>query len=310
MSNFILRTLQQDQWPAVAELICYSIRDYFAAVGKRGRFPNGPESTLLFPEVYEAMDPGCCLVVEDTSNHRLAGSCFYHPRSHHISIGIMNVHPDYFGRGVARLLMQRICQIADESSKPIRLVSSAMNIDSFSLYTRAGFVPRDLFQIMTIKVDEKGLNADHPDLSRVRPATVNDVPAMAKLEWEVSGIKRESDYLYFLRNSAGIWKVFVIDQPGGTGIDGFVVSIKHPASVMIGPGVMRNESAAAALILYALNDMKGASPACLVPAAKYNLVKQLYAWGLRNTELAVFQCRGHAAPFNGVNIPTFMPETG
>ena len=34
----------------------------------------------------------------------------------------MNVHPDYFGRGVARILLEWIVAFADDQRKPMRLV--------------------------------------------------------------------------------------------------------------------------------------------------------------------------------------------
>ena len=295
--------------PIVAEIICNSIRTWYDAVGRPGRFPGGPMSCLLFPEVYEELDPGCCVVAEDRANGRLAGSCFYHPRPCHVSLGIMNAHPDYFGRGVARQLLQFVCDVADRESKPLRLFSSAMNIDSFSLYTRAGFVPRDLFQVMTIKVPVEGLPFECDGSTRVRSARVEDVPMMVELEWEISGIRREDDYRHFVSNRKGIWHTSVIENASG-GIDGFLVSISHPGSTMIGPGVMRSDGDAAALISEQLNHLRGKSPACLVPAARVELVRQMYRWGLRNSELSLFQCRGRAQAFGGVAMPTFMPETG
>ena len=95
----------------------------------------------LFPETYEALDPGCTLVAEHPRTGRLMGSCFHHPRETHVSLGIMNVHPAYFGMGVARRLLRAITDDADARGLPVRLVSSAFNLDSYSLYTRAGFVP-------------------------------------------------------------------------------------------------------------------------------------------------------------------------
>ena len=37
---------------------------------------------------------------------------------------------------------------------------------------------------------------------------------------------------------------------------------------------------------------------------------EVYAWGLRNCELHLFQARGDAPAVKGVWMPTFMPETG
>jgi len=292
----------------VAGIICDSIRAWYAAVGKPGRFPGGPESCLLFPEVYEALDPGCCMVAEDPTNGRIAAACFYHPRPTHVSLGIMAAHPDYFGQGAAKAVLQSICDIADQQGKPIRLVSSAMNLDSFSLYTRAGFTARAVFQDMTLNVPLEGLPFTCEGSAGVRAAVPDDVPAMMALEWEAAHIRREQDWRYMVENRAGIWHVSVIEDESG--ISGFLASIHRPASNMLGPGVMRTDAEAAALVLAELNAQRGRSPVFLVPTHRGALVRQLYAWGARNCELSLLQVRGHAEPIKGVVIPTFMPETG
>ena len=306
---FLLRPMRQDEWAKVAAIVCASIREWYERAGRPGRFPEGPTACMLFPEVYEELDPGRCIVAEDLATGRLAGSCFYHPRPTHVSLGIMNAHPDYFGRGAAKQMLDSICDFADREGKPVRLVSSAMNIDSFSLYTRAGFVPRDVYQIMSITVPRVGIGFEADKIGRVRPATSADIVRMTELEFEVSGIRRAEDLRYFVSNQRGIWKTAVIESAAG-GIDGFLVSICHPGSTMIGPGVMRRESDAVALMAWQLEALRGSAPACLVPVKWSAMVSRFYRWGLRNSELAIFQSRGIAQPFNGVSIPSFMPETG
>jgi GNAT superfamily N-acetyltransferase len=314
-NSFTLRAMRSDEFAKVADVICASIRQWYAAHGKPGRFPGGPESCLLFPQVYEDLDPGCCVVAEERSSGRLAGCCFYHPRSTHVSLGIMNAHPDYFGRGVAREMLKFVCDVADRQGKPLRLVSSAMNLDSFSLYTRAGFTARAVFHDMTIAVPAGGLGLRVEGSRRVRQARASDVPAMVQLEREISGIEREADLRYFIGNKSGIWHVSVIESPhggggGGDGIDGFLVSVKHPASSMLGPGVMRGDDDAVALALAELEQQRGGSPVWLVPAHRGSLVRQMYALGFRNCEIHLLQVRGEAQELRGVMMPTFMPETG
>lgn len=307
MPDFELRSLRADEWPSVAEVICESIRTWYAAAGKPGRFPGGAASCLLFPEVYEALDPGCCVVAIDPANGRIAASCFYHPRPTHISLGIMTTHPDYFGRGAAKVVLQEVCDLADRERKPLRLVSSAMNLDSFSLYTRAGFTARAVFHTMTMRIPPE--IPAQPQQDGVRNARPEDVPAMAALEWELAQIRRENDWRHILENRAGIWHTSILESRTGE-IDGFLVSVNHPASNMLGPGVMRTESHAAALIRAELSFQRGRSPVWLAPASCGTLVQQLYAWGARNCEIHLLQVRGHAEPLDGVIMPTFMPETG
>src|SRR5690606_37321044 len=98
--------------------------------------------TDVFYETYQDLTPDHNVVAVNPDNGRLMGTCFFHPRPRHVSLGIMNVHPNYFGRGVGSALLQHIIRFADERQLPLRLTQSAINVDSFSLYNKAGFVPR------------------------------------------------------------------------------------------------------------------------------------------------------------------------
>ena len=265
---------------------------------------NDSSGCLIFPEVYEALDPHCCLVAE-AEDGSMMGSCFYHPRETHVSLGIMNAHPDHAGRGVAATLLAEVVRRA--GNLPVRLVSSCMNLDSFSLYTRAGFTPGELYQDMYIP-SGKVLPETPEGGERVREASAEDVEAMVELEEEVSGIRRTKDFQFFIRNDQKIWKTLVLEGPNKS-IEGFLGSVSHPGSTMLGPGVMRSEAAALALIHAQLVGMGGHQPVFLVPARSTNLVSSLYQWGARNCELHVAQARGAVTPPSGITMPTFMPET-
>src|SRR3954452_11450377 len=187
MSDIILRALGDGDRNEVADLVCVSTNYWYQASGKPAIFTAGPASCLLFCDVYEALDPGCCVVAEDEATGRLMGSCFYHPRETHVSLGIMNVHPNYFGRGVAGRLLRFITDLADQQGKPVRLVSSAMNLDSFSLYTRAGFTPVASYLDMQIEVPVGGWGRDVPGEENVRPVMYPDLTPIVRLEKSVSG---------------------------------------------------------------------------------------------------------------------------
>lgn len=302
-----LRAMERGDWGEVGDLIYVSTNYWYRANGRAAIFSGDPVATQQFCSVYEALDPGCCILAVDERTGRIAGSCFYHPRPTHVALGIMNVHPNYFGMGIARRLLTFVTDFADGAGKPVRLVSSAMNLDSFSLYTRAGFVPRCAYQDMFVPGPVSA--APLPERERIRAATLDDVPAMAALELELNHISREQDYRYFVENSDGIWHVSVLPSEQG-GLDGFLVSVAHPGSNMLGPGVCRTETQTAALIESELEYHQGRSPVFLVPVQCDQLVQRLYAIGARNCELHFAQVRGAWQPPAGVVMPTFMPETG
>lgn len=307
MTAFRLRPMELQDRSEVADLICVSTNYWYRIHGGSDIF-KGPAATELFFDVYQALDPGCGVVAENTETGRLMGSCFVHPRETHVSLGIMNVHPNYFGCGVARELLSHITDFADRQGKPVRLVSSAMNLDSYSLYTRAGFVPRRAYQDMWLAVPETGLDLRVAGSEHIRPATLADVDAMVALEMELSGIRRAGDFRYFIENQAGFWHVSVLENAQG-GLDGFMASCGHPGCNMIGPGLAHTAAQASALLLAELDQHRGRSPVFLVPVDCAELVRQTYAWGARNCEMHYSQVRGDCPALRGVNLPTFMPET-
>ncbi len=304
MPSTCLRAMRPDEFDAVAELICASTNVWYQKNRGFEIFSAGATSCRLFPETYEALDPGCCIVAEDSLSGRLMGSCFYHPRGTHISLGIMNVHPDFFGRGVASRLLRFITDFADRAGKPVRLVSSAMNLDSFSLYSRAGFVPRAVYADMQIA----GWAQDATGADQVRRAEEADIAGIVRLEKRVAGIEREKDYRFFIENKSGIWNALVMTDGDGE-VRGFLCSVWHPGSNMLGPGVLEADEVAVALIGAQLRHHAGRAPVFLIPLDRPKLVQQMYAWGARNLELHFAQIRGDSPAINGVVMPTFMPET-
>ncbi|MEM1294238.1 MAG: GNAT family N-acetyltransferase [Verrucomicrobiota bacterium] len=306
--KFEIRPMTRADWDEVGELIYLSTNYWYEANGRSRIFGCDPKEAQLFCEVYEDLDPGCCLLATQPESGRVMGSCFYHPRETHVSLGIMNVHPNHFGAKVAGALLAEVIAFAESEGLPVRLVSSAMNLDSFSLYTRKQFRPIRSFQDMYVAVPETGL-PNQPAVDSVREATLEDIPAMVQLEAELTGIRRAKDHRYFIENRLGIWHTSVsLDSTGQ--IDGFLSSVAHPASNMLGPGCARTAESAFSLIRAELDGQRGRSPVFLVPTDDQKLVSALYGIGARNCELHFAQVRGETQPSQGVVMPTFMPETG
>jgi len=308
MAELRIRTMQAADRAEVAELICVSTNVWFQMRGYPAVFPGGPETTAIYFDVYEALDPGQAIVAEDPSTGRIMGSVFLHPRPTHISLGIMNVHPNHFGKRVAGAMLKQATELADSQNKPLRLVSSGRNTDSFSLYNKVGFVPRYLYQGMFLDIPEEGLPFQEAGEEQVREATLADVEAMAALELEVTGIQRENDLRYFVENADGIWSVSVFEDSGGK-LDGFMASCSHPGCNMIGPGAARTEEQTKALLLAELRKHPGRSPAFMLPVTAEDVVQTCYRWGAKNYEVALGQVRGDWQPMQGIAMPTFLPET-
>ena len=309
MSASRLRAMTTGDRSEVAELIYASINTWYRNHGLSEIFRGGPEVTEIFYDTYNAIEPGCCVVAENTRTGRLMGSCFYHPRERHVALGIMNVHPNYFGCGVGKALLQYICDYTDRTGyRSLRLTQSALNLDSFSLYNRAGFVPRHAYQDMMISVPGDGLGKTPPGIDRCRDARLEDVDAIKQLEDAISGVTREQDYRFIIENQSRFWHASVYEEPDGR-VTGFLASSGHQALNMLGPGFARTEEQSAALVFRELDQYRGGTPIVVVPAERDKLVHTLYGWGARNCELHFCQVRGEFQPFRGLNFPTFILET-
>lgn len=301
--------MRPDEALPVATLIFESTNHWYESKGFGKIFQGEPEDCLVFPEVYEDLDPGCCLVAVDRESERIIGSCFYHPRESHVSLGIMNAASDSGHRGVAKALLNEIVAYSKERNLPVRLVSSAFNLDSYSLYTKRGFAPYAFYQDMILTVPEAGVAVDDVPGHLVRSANRDDGAAIHALEQELWGVSRLKDWRYFIENRRGYWRVDVVQ--GGSGeLLGAIASVNHPGSKLLGPGIARSSIVAKMLIQASLNRHRGGSVVCLVPAKESELVAALYALGARNCELHVGQSLGPPPKVDGIVLPTFMPETG
>lgn len=299
-----LLRLQPHQYDELAKLLHASLDVWHRTRLNTDRFGTDWEPFRLTVDVYEDLDPGCCVVAMDESN-RLVGSAFFHPRETHVGIGVVTVHPSSFGRGVGRALMEEIIRIAD--GMPLRLVSSAMNLDSFSLYTRLGFVPQMLLQSMTLDAPMYGF----PHAStQMRTATMADVPAIADFEFRLNGIRKEKDYRFFIENAASGWRLAVIEKADGD-LAGFLAASEQPTDNLLGQGVAEDESTMLELMQGMMNQhFRGKTVAFILPSACTRLVSQAYTWGARNRETNLLSVLGNAPPMLGITLPTFLPESG
>lgn len=310
LPGFQLDTIRRDEFPAVATLLHRSLVDYYDSRLRQGaRFGDRPEPFQIFPEVYEALDPGESIVAREVDSDRLWGVCFIHPRETHFAVGIVATATEAAGRGVARAMMAEAIRRADIAGKPVRLVSSLLNLDSYSLYSRLGFVPQTIFQDLLITVPANGIGLPSPPgIDRVRPAVLEEAAQLADFEASLQGVRRENDFRFFLNNEVGSWKVWVSEDPFGS-INGVLVVSLNPAMPMLGPGVFTDEAVAIAMLWRALEDLHGQPYVVLAPATASTLIATLYRWGARNIELHVSQTRGHTPVGTGIVFPTFLPET-
>ncbi len=309
--HFLLRPLHDDDVSDYAEMLYSSFNSWYWKRGLgRDYFECEPQETRIFYDIYNDLTPGCSIAAFSKDTGQIVGASFYHPREHHVSLGIMSVHPDFWKRGVGSALVNYILDYTKGNDyKSCRLMSSAVNIDSFSLYNRAGFIQRVAYQDMVTAVPANGISETVTGEDMVRKATLGDVASVCSLELEVSGISRKMDYRYAIENPRKALHMSVYDN-GHNGIDGFMISVKHPTLNMLGPCVTRSEDVAIALIKKELERFRGGTVLCVAPIQMRKIVLQMYAWHAVNVETHFMQVWGEFYGFKGVNMPSFLPETG
>ena len=294
---------------AVARLIFTSTNQYYESIGRPPVFQGDALSPGFIFDVYERLDPGHGLLA--IQGETIVGSCFVHPRPTHYGLGIMNVHPEHFGKGIARKILAEIIRRAESDTKSIRLVSSCLNLDSYSLYTRVGFVPFRTFQDMYLVVPETGIAVSGD--ADVQEGTLADLSDIIALERELNGIEREMDFRYFLEAPNDQWNLSIF-RNGNGGLEGFLVSCGDKSNPMLGPGCCRTEEVGVSLLAAELNRYRGRLFVFLVPVDCSKIVQTAYSWGARNCEMHVAQELSNGAERTathvGVVFPTFLPESG
>lgn len=279
---FLLRPLCDSDVPEYSEMLYTSFNAWYWKHGwGKDYFGCKPQETAIFYDIYNDLTPGHSIAAFDNATGRLMGACFFHPREYHVSLGIMSVHPDYWRCGIGKAMVDHILRFTQENNyKSCRLVGSAINMNSFSLYNRSGFVPRVVHNDMVINVSDDKTYSHVQGEDSVRDAVIGDAAGMGDLEMEVSGIIRNKDYCYAIENPRKILHASVHENDQ-QGIDGFMVSVRHPALNMLGPCVARSEETALALIRKELERFRGTWVLLVVPMDKRKIIEQLYVWGGR-----------------------------
>ena len=304
---FTIGRLQPEQFDEAAELIHSSTNAWYLKNTGRVAFSCEPTACRLFPDTYDALDSGQCICVTDDTTGKLIGTCYLHPRETHIGVGIVNTAPDVAAAGVASLMIREACRIADAQGLPLRLVSSASNMDSYSLYHRQGFVARQVFQDMLLPVPQDASPLTYGiDTSTVRSATPADVDAIATLEKQLTGSYRPRDWEHFIITNH--FHVLVDVAPDGSIIGALNVT-NHAANCTLGPAHSQSEASICRLLAAALPLVAGRTALVLVSPASTEVTALLYAWKARNADIHLLQVRGAYTAPTGVQLMTFLPES-
>jgi len=139
----------RDTVPADAPECGRICHDAFAALATRHGFvPDFPSVEVAVGAVSGMIEhPGFFSVVAERDG-RIVGSNFLDERSTIVGVGPITVDPEVQDGGIGRALMDAVLERSEERRAPgVRLLQSAYNNGSMSLYAKLGFDVRDPFAV-------------------------------------------------------------------------------------------------------------------------------------------------------------------
>ena len=241
--------------------ICY---EAFAAISGQHNFPRdlpSPEAaignlTAMFSH------PGFWAVVAEIDG-RILGSNVLDERTPVAGVGPITVDPTVQNGGIGRRLMDAVMDRSREQGfQAVRLLQSTYHCRSLSLYTKLGFVTRDLLVVM----QGEPLNIQIPGYP-VRPATQADLPAANAVCLAVHDHDRSGE----LADAIAQGRASVVEHHGQ--VTGYTT----------GMGFMDHAVASSNTAMRALISAAPAfpGPGFLLPARNHELFQWCLAQGLR-----------------------------
>jgi predicted N-acetyltransferase YhbS len=192
--------------PADAEACARVMFAAFESLATRHAFPieaQSPEFTRMQMESMLATDGIWALVAEQ--DDVVVGSAFQDERSEIVGIGPVSVDPGAQG-GVGRALMGSLLhRCSSRGARGVRLVQTAYNYRSLSLYAKLGFAVRE-----PLSVFQGDMTSVGPTNGDVRAATPQDLDRCDDLCRRVHGHDRHGE----LRDWIGAGMARVVEREG------------------------------------------------------------------------------------------------
>jgi len=211
-----IRPMQPDDLDQVMEIDSTAFSDLFTRFEHRP--VHLPTHEREYFEFWIQSDRGGALVEEEDG--RIRGFICCHPRCRMAWVGPLAVRTELHGQGTGKRLMNAALRVMDDLGvEVVGLDTFARNPISVSLYLKSGFhVHGGVFMLDGSLESEPSFPEPPVPIEVACPA---DVPALAKLEEEVTGFDRTADYEFLVRSDLG--QGFKIAE--GDRIRGFVFCV-------------------------------------------------------------------------------------
>ena len=192
MSGLTIREATPDDAPACARVMF----DAFEALATRHAFPSEPgtaEFTAFQINAILATDGMFGLVAE--RDGAIVGSAFQDERGKIVGIGPVSVDPSVPDARAGRALMTALLRRSEERDVAgVRLVQTAYNYRSFSLYARLGFAVRELLSVFQGTPSAPAIPG-----AAVRQATADDVAQCDQICRHVHGHDRHGELAHWVQ---------------------------------------------------------------------------------------------------------------
>ena len=192
--------------PADAEICGNIVYKAFCGINDRHNFPHdflSAEQTNGFAQMLIG-NPAIYGVAAEGAGGEFVGSNFLWEQNEIVGVGPITVDPDAQAKGVGRILMQDAIE-RGKNARGIRLVQSAFNSSSMSLYASLGFDIKE-----PLVVIEGKIVGDLPEGVTVRPLAEADYTACDELCRKVHGFSRLEE----LKQLAPMMQGFVVERDG------------------------------------------------------------------------------------------------
>lgn len=255
----------------------------------RGHVPPFPnvESAAWLCRAYLDLDPDGCAVAETAGT--LAGVGFVHPRGRVASVGPVAAQPGA-PVGVGRAIMEYLERLTS-GCESRRLFQDSFNPDSFGLYTRLGYVVRDVAPyLLATEIGARGAADAAFDLPpRVRAFALDDLSRVQELDRRLVTADRGRD----LALLASVGAALVYER--NHALEGYLFYRALPTRSIVGPGVAVDEDTLLALIDGASRLLAGRSAVMRPSGSSVRVLQRAFDLGFRVDHLGNLMVTGEAS---------------
>ncbi len=290
-----VRPLVLEDAPVVGQIIAVAFNEVFRRHGFASPFSSievGQRLAALYASYSESQG-----FVAETEG-RIVGSGFLHVRGDRAGIGPVTVDPSAQGVGAGRAIMQRLLEESGHCSS-VRLFQDAFNNASFSLYSKLGFVARDVLVALEAEDPQP---EPIPNTAEVRLMTGADLDEVTALDTRVTGLARRADFGLLL----GFGSHLVCQRDGR--IVGYLCRLALENESFLGPAAAEGLDDLKSLLYHAAQ-MPGARAARVrLFASQPESVQYAMESGYKVGTLSTYMVRGEWKPFDGVCAIAMFPE--